>query len=87
VQLKLFFDLWVYERVGIYPRWHILCFITHLPISVQLFLIQGVELTNESYTGEQVEHIEIQSALHLHEREGSRFVASGVRLELLSKAG
>jgi hypothetical protein len=53
---------------------------------MNLFLIQGVELTSESYTGDQVEHIEIQSVSHLHEAAGSSFVASGVKLELLSTA-
>jgi hypothetical protein len=57
---------------------------THLPIIMLLFLIQGVELTNESYTGEQVEHIEIQSSSTLHEGVGSRFLASGVRFKLFS---
>jgi hypothetical protein len=60
---------------------------THLSIFMHVFLIQGVELTTESYTGDQVEHIEIQSVSLIHEGAGSSFVASGVHLELLSKAG
>jgi hypothetical protein len=60
---------------------------THLPTIMHVFLIQGVELTNESYTGDKVKHIEIQSASLFHEGEGSSFVASGVKFELLSEAG
>jgi hypothetical protein len=43
-------------------------------------------MTNESYTGDQVEHVEIQTASRFPDEEGSRFVASGVKLKLLSKA-
>jgi hypothetical protein len=60
---------------------------THLPIYMHFFFIQGVELTNESYAGDQVKHIEIQAASHFHEGVDSSFVASGVKFQLLSKAG
>jgi hypothetical protein len=59
---------------------------THLPIYMHLCLIQGVDVTNESYAGDRVEHIEIQSASLFHEVAGSSFAATGVKPELLSKA-
>jgi hypothetical protein len=80
-------DSWVYQCVDACLTCHLPRFMMHLPIFILLFHIQGVEMTNESYTGEQVEHIEIQSASLFHEGAGSSFVAAGVKLELLSKAG
>jgi hypothetical protein len=60
---------------------------THLPVFMLLLFIQGVEVTNASYTGDRVAHIEIQSASLFHEGAGSSIVTSGVKLELLSKSG
>jgi hypothetical protein len=59
----------------------------YLAIFIHLFLIQGMELRNESYIGDQVEHVDIQSGSLSHEETGSSFVASGVDHELLSKVG